>query len=161
MGSGPSPLLWLCGGLLTALLAMGAGLSSGCANEAAVLRKESNTQKLLQDTAKAYWHALRWNYMEKAVNFVESEQDKADLFEYLLDRKGKASMDDPTIYRVVRSEDHQDATVYISYELMLIVQAQLMQRRAKQHWYLKRGRWFLELAPEELTRLDEEPAPAR
>ncbi len=139
-----------------AALALLLGLTAcSCAAERSQVRREARQEEVLAELVEGYWHALRWQYYDMAVEYLEKDSDRGRLWEYLLSRQGVATIGDVTIYRIALDDDLAHATAFIRYELMISNQAVVRKVTAKQRWYLGEGdRWYLELDPEELTRLD-------
>ncbi len=130
-------------------------LFSACATDKAHLRKEARQRETLAELVEGYWHALRWEYYDMAVAYLEKEEDRGKLWEYLLASQGKVRISGVTIYRIDLDEDLQSATVSVQYNLMRTNEAVLHKVTARQHWYIgSDGHWYLRLDPEELTRLD-------
>ncbi len=137
------------------LLALLLAVPTSCATEKSHLRKAENQRETLGELAEGYWHALRWEYYDKAVAYLENEEDRGKLWEYLLSRQGKVTIGQVTIYRIDLDDDLEHATVSVQYELLRTNEAVLHKVTAKQRWYLAQdGHWYLEFDPEELTRLD-------
>ncbi len=135
-----------------ALLVLLAGAS--CATEQTQLRKEARQREALNELVEGYWHALRWEYFDMAVAYLQDEDDRGRLWEYLLSRQGKATIGEVAIYRIEIDDDLQHATVFVRYELIVTNEAILRKVTARQRWSLAPdNRWYLELDPEELTRL--------
>ncbi len=141
-------------GIVLCLMISGILLSiGGCVGAHASVRKQAKKQELLRESVEAYWHALRWGYYDRAVPFVEEPTARALLWEYLLDREGKATINDATVYRLDWPGDDKPAEVYVRYQLYLNDELVVTNRKAVQTWYLSNGRWYLDLTPEELALL--------
>lgn len=108
---------------------------------------------MVTEVAEAYWHALRWDYPEKATQFVEEGEGRIALWDYLLGNRGAASLNETSVYEVVMDEEGKKATVLVTYQLLRPDAASIETRRVRQSWYVKNGHWFLELKQDELTRL--------
>ena len=129
--------------------------TTSCAAEKSHLRKEAHQRETLSELVEGYWHALRWEYYDMAVAYLQDEEDQAKLWEYLLSRQGKITIGEVTIYRIEIEDDLEHATVSVQYQVLRTNEAVLHKVTARQRWYLAAdGHWYLEFDPEELTRLD-------
>lgn len=127
----------------------------GCSAEHSKLRKSGQQKEFLEESVKAYWHAVRWGYLDHALAFVESGKSRDELADYLMAEQGKATLLDFEIYGMELGPELQTADVRVSYGVLRTETATLKARRGKQEWYYQNARWFLKVTPDELKRLDD------
>lgn len=125
----------------------------GCSAEHSKLRKSGQQKEFLEESVKAYWHAVRWGYLDHALAFVESGKSRDELADYLMEEQGKATLLDFEIYGMELGPELQTADVRVSYGVLRTETATLKARRGKQEWYYQNARWFLKITPDELKRL--------
>jgi hypothetical protein len=129
-------------------------LAGACATDRPGKGRKDEEKAVVTESATKYWQALMWNNGEKAVEYIEKDEDKSHLWEYLISRDGKARLSDTQVYMVILDERYEHATVSVSYQVALAESSSVETRQAKQTWYRHGGKWYLELTGEELKRLN-------
>lgn len=133
------------GRLLTLLLwlAIPGILGPGCASDTSSARRRDQQEEYLRDAAKAFWHAVRWGYEDRALVFVASAEDKALLSESLRDGAKIRSIPEFELLSIVLDEPLLTGTVRVEVQLIGNTDPVLRRKRVVQSWKLVQGRWYL------------------
>ena len=136
--------------LLSPPLLVGAllGLSllvEGCGGQASSARRRDQQEEYLRSSAKAFWHAVRWGYEDKALAFVAEAEQRAELSDCLREGTKNRTIPDFELISVVLDEAVEAGVVRVNVQLISNTDPVLREKRIKQSWKLVQGRWFVEV----------------
>lgn len=138
--------------VVSILLALAVPILSGCPPKTN-LQREDKEQKLLEDSARLYWEAIRWGDEERASAFIEQPGDRVLFKDWFIEDKEKNRVEEANILQVVMTpeleEPDQDgvlrrATVYVRTRGYTYPDQIVRSERITQPWYRTVQGWFVE-----------------
>lgn len=117
----------------------------GCGGQASTARRRDQQEEYLRSAAKAFWHAVRWGYEDKALAFVAEAEQRAELSDCLRDGMKHRTIPDFELVSVVLDEAVVSGVVRVNVQLVSNTDPVLREKRIKQTWRLVQGRWFVEV----------------
>ncbi len=126
-------------------------LSAGCAGDRKQLRQTDRAERVLGESASAYWDAVRWNDFGTAAAFIEDQQERL----VWMTTQGSGAdyrYQSATVLRVEVGSRHdpdgdgvvREGTAAIQITGYRLPKQLLEQRVDLQRWYeVDSGAWFL------------------